>query len=68
MGNNIKKLNAQGSDILRRTGYSDPQGDILYISSEGPSKLIDIDVTDSEIYSVLDGKRGRVFTYNGTVI
>ncbi|AYB44317.1 hypothetical protein [Paenibacillus lautus] len=64
-GNNIKKLNAQGSDILRRTGYSDPQGDILYISSEGPSKLIDIDVTDSEIYSVLDGKRGRVFTYNG---
>lgn len=64
-GDNIKKLNARGSDILRRTGYSNPQGDILYISSEGPSKLTDIDVTDSEMYSVLDSKRGRVFTYNG---
>jgi len=64
-GDNIKKLNAQGNDILRRTGYFDPQGDILYMSSEGPSRLIDIDVADSEIYSVLDAKRGRVFTYNG---
>lgn len=64
-GDNIKKLNAQGSDTLMRTGYYDPQGDITYTASEGPSRLIDIDVTDSEIYSVLDSKRGRVFTYNG---
>lgn len=64
-GNTIKKLNAQGNDILRRTGYFNPIGDIRYTNDIGPSRLIDIDVTDSEIYSVLDSKRGRVFTYNG---
>lgn len=64
-GNNIKMLNAQGTDILRRTGHYPPQGDIRYYSDEGRSRLIDIDVADSEIYSVLDSKRGRIFTYNG---
>lgn len=63
-GDNIKKLNAQGADILRREGYFSPQGDVIYWSDEGPSRMIDIDVADSEIYSVLDGKRGRIFTYN----
>ncbi|MFC6331846.1 hypothetical protein ACFP56_04360 [Paenibacillus septentrionalis] len=64
-GENIKKLNAQGNDILRREGYFSPRGDVRYRSAEGPSRLIDIDVGDSEIYSVLDSKRGRIFTYNG---
>ena len=64
-GDNIKKLNAQGNDILRRTGYYDPQGDLYYTIDLGPSRMIDIDVTDSEIYSVLDSRRGRIFTYNG---
>lgn len=64
-GDSIKKLNAQGNDILRRTGYYSPQGDIRYSSDVGRSRMIDIDVTDSEIYSVLDSKQGRVFTYSG---
>lgn len=64
-GDNIKKLNAQGADILRRDGYIRPGGDFLYFYSDGPPRLIDIDVTDSEMYSVLDVKKGRVFTYNG---
>lgn len=64
-GDNIKKLNAQGTDILRREGYFNPTGDIRYRVNDGPSRMIDIDVTDSEIYSVLDSKRGRIFTYNG---
>ena len=51
-------MNAQGIDILRRDGYVPPRGDIRYTSEEGPSRLIDIDVTDSEIYSVLDAKEG----------
>lgn len=61
----VKRLNAQGIDILRRDGYVPPRGDIRYTQEEGPSRLIDIDVTDSEIYSILDAKRGRIFTYNG---
>ncbi|AWB46907.1 hypothetical protein DCC85_10910 [Paenibacillus sp. CAA11] len=63
--NPIKKLNAQGTDILRRTGYFNPEGDIRFTADEGPSRIVDIDVTDSEMYSVLDGKRGRIFTYSG---
>jgi hypothetical protein len=64
-GDTIKKLNAQGNDILRRTGYFSPRGDIGVTSFADASRLIDIDVTDSEIYSVLDSRRGRIFTYNG---
>ncbi|MDQ0059104.1 hypothetical protein [Paenibacillus harenae] len=64
-GDSIRKLNAQGSDILRRTGYFKPIGDINYRPADGRSRLIDVDVTDSEIYSVLDSKKGRIFTYNG---
>lgn len=64
-GDTIKKLNAQGNDILRRTGYFSPRGDIAAMSQMDSSRLIDIDVADSEIYSVLDSRRGRIFTYNG---
>ncbi len=61
----IKKLNARGTDILRREGYFSPIGDIRYEHDLGPSRLTDISVTDSEIYSVLDSRRGRIFTYDG---
>ncbi len=61
----IKKLNARGTDILRREGYFSPVGDIRYEHDAGPSRLVDISVTDSEIYSVLDSRRGRIFTYDG---
>jgi hypothetical protein len=64
-GDMIKKLNAHGNDILRREGYFSPRGDIRYSPNTGPSRLVDIDVADSEIYSVLDSRRGRIFTYNG---
>lgn len=64
-GDPIKKLNAQGTDILRREGYSSPRGDLRYWHEDGPSTLHDISVGDSEIYSVLDTKRGRIFTYDG---
>ncbi|ETT73198.1 NHL repeat containing protein [Paenibacillus sp. FSL R7-277] len=65
-GDPIKKLNAQGADILRREGYYKPSGDLLYSTrSGGAPRLVDIDVSDSEIYAVLDASRGRVFTYNG---
>ena len=60
---NVKKLNAQGNDILRREGYQ-LRRVTSAIRSDGPSRLIDIDVGDSDIYSVLDCK-GRIFTYNG---
>ena len=30
----------------------------------GPSELVDIDYTEGGIYSVLDRKRSRIFTYD----
>lgn len=62
---NVKKLNAQGSDILRREGYFPPEGDIRFTTLDGPTRLADIDVADSEIFAILDATRGRVFTYSG---
>ncbi|WP_017473011.1 hypothetical protein [Amphibacillus jilinensis] len=61
----IKKINARGDDILRREGYFSPIGDVRYTQTDGSSRLIDISVADYEIYSVLDSRRGRIFTYNG---
>jgi tetratricopeptide (TPR) repeat protein len=63
----VKRQNAEGRDVLRREGFFDPQGDVVYPqfgSISGPSLLIDIAVEANGTYSVLDAKRGRVFTYD----
>ncbi|ERJ11737.1 NHL repeat-containing protein [Haloplasma contractile] len=66
----IKALNPKGLDVLKRNGYSSPQGDLEYVlldSSEvvaGPSNLVGITVNDYGVYTVLDQKRGRLFTYD----
>ena len=67
----IQLINPKGVDVLIRTrSYFPPQGDVQYVSSvnnyvvEGPSQLVDIAITDNGIYSVLDAKRARIFTYD----
>lgn len=63
----IKRHNAEGLDVLRREGFFDPQGDVVYPEVgdlSGPSLLVDIAVEPNGTYSVLDAKRGRVFTYD----
>ncbi|MDQ6418420.1 hypothetical protein RB620_03120 [Paenibacillus sp. LHD-117] len=57
----IKKLNSTGIDVLRREGYFPPRGDLFSVQG---SLLTDIAVWDHGVYSVLDSKRGRIFTYN----
>lgn len=64
----VRRLNLTGTDVLRRRGFFPPVGDIRfpYIGSvRGASMLVDV-VVDSTtgIYSVLDRKRGRIFTYD----
>ncbi|MCI5938720.1 MAG: hypothetical protein SOU07_07405 [Bacilli bacterium] len=67
----IKKINPSGDDILRRNGYKEPMGDVKYSeakdlssSDTGPSQLVGITVNDYGVYSVIDNKRGRIFTYD----
>jgi hypothetical protein len=68
--NPIQLINPKGVDVIRRNGYFPPMGDIQYINGmnnyvvTGPSTLVDIAYTDYGIYTVLDQKRSRLFTYD----
>ena len=65
----VRRLNLTGDDIMRRNGAFDPIGDLNYLwvgdGPTGPSTLIDVTSHDeTNSYSVLDRKRGRIFTYD----
>ena len=65
----IKLINTSGSDVLKRNGYVTPDGDVNYAkyvkpAVEGPSTFTAIDVNESRIYSAVDSRRGRIFTYD----
>ena len=66
----VKKLNFKGDDILIRNGYVPITGDARFPTYRqnvplGPSTIIDVTVNDdNNRYSILDSKRGRVFTYD----
>lgn len=63
----VKKLNSMGTDILKRNGHFPPVGDINFDDRgtiDGPSRIIDVVVDENDIYSILDRKRGRIFTYD----
>lgn len=64
----IRKLNPAGKDILQRDGFHPPMGDIHPGTDSqitGYSILVDIVGRENDIYSVLDRRRGRIFTYDG---
>ncbi|BBH20642.1 hypothetical protein Back11_19870 [Paenibacillus baekrokdamisoli] len=63
----LKRLNPSGVDILRSKGYFPPKGDIHTLeTSSSPGSSIFIDVTSDKggMFSALDAKRGRIFTYD----
>ena len=65
----IRKLNPLGNDILQRDGYTSPMGDAKYETDEDTgeqllSQFIDIKSDKAGIYTALDARYGRVFTYN----
>lgn len=66
----IKRINPSGKDVLTRNGYHVPKGDLEYIrtgtdtSLRGPSRFTSITINDYGVYTVADGKSGRLFTYD----
>lgn len=65
----IRRLNPSGQDVLIRNPVVDVpiKGDFVLdysVSLTGPSTLIDICADDYGIYSALDSKRGRIFSYD----
>ena len=56
----IKRLNPNGDDILFRNAKWAPGGDL----GDEPSGIVDVCVNNNGIYSILDGKKNKIFTYD----
>ncbi len=73
----VRKLNPNGSDVMSRNGFYPPSGEVKVnnmISTEmtiaGASKIVDVALGPSGMWSIVDQKRSRVFTYdaNGNLL
>lgn len=63
----VMKLNPRGEDVIRKGEKGTIAGDILIGGNTdyaGASTIVDVVYRGKGIYSVLDSKRGRVFTYD----
>lgn len=63
----VMKLNPRGEDVIRKGEKGTIAGDILISGNSdyaGASTIVDVVYRGKGIYSVLDSKRGRVFTYD----
>ena len=66
----IKRLNAKGDDIMVRNGFALPAGEIVFAAlaamtkEVGPSTLVDIAMGPNGMWSVVDSKRGKIYTYD----
>lgn len=75
----VKKLNASGTDVMRRNGFFAPSGEVDFSNFHtttfgdaptGPSSVVDVALGGEETWSILDQKRSHIFTYdkNGNLL
>ncbi len=72
----VKKLNTNGDDILSRSGFYPPSGEVLVAKKStngapaGASTITDVAIGPEETWSIIDSKRQRIFTYdkNGNLL
>ncbi len=73
----VKKLNPNGSDVMNRNGFYPPSGEVKVnnmLTSEvtivGASTIVDVALGPSGMWSIIDQKRSRIFTYdnNGNLL
>jgi hypothetical protein len=65
----VRRLNPNGEDVIRMGENQHLGGDLLmFVASDspysGPSNIIDVAYRGKGIYSLLDSRRGRIFTYD----
>ncbi len=75
----VKMLNPKGDDVMNRNGFFPPSGEVKVEteltavegassgsadSPSGPSKIIDVALGPSGMWSIIDEKRSKVFTYD----
>ena len=63
----VRRLNPQGKDVIQKGENGNLGGDILvgkYGTYSGPSEIVDVVYRNKGKYSLLDRKRGRIFSYD----
>ena len=65
----VRRLNPNGEDVLRKGINEHVGGDLLTWPASpsafsGPSYIIDVTYRGNGMYSLLDSRRGRIFTYD----
>ncbi len=63
----IRRLNPRGEDVIQKGENENLGGDVItgtYGNYSGPSEFVDVVYRGKGIYSLLDRKRGRIFTYD----
>jgi len=67
----VKKLNPDGADVMNRTGFYPPSGEVTVMNMitpttniTGPSKIVDVALGPEGMWSIIDEKRQRVYTYD----
>ena len=63
----VRRRNPRGEDVIRKGPKENVGGDLVFNSIgiySGPSQIVDVVYRDHGIYSLLDAKRGRIFTYD----
>ncbi|MDR2559056.1 MAG: NHL repeat-containing protein [Oscillospiraceae bacterium] len=64
----VRRLNPSGEDVIRRGENENLGGDLVinpnFSMFSGPSVMVDVVYRGKGIYSLLDSKRGRIFSYD----
>ena len=67
----VKRLNSVGDDVMRRNGFFIPAGEVAISghvttsdSVTGPSKIIDVALGENGMWTIIDSKRCRLYTYD----
>lgn len=63
----VRRLNPKGEDVIKKGEKENVGGDIIIAGSgtyAGASQITDVVYRENGMYSLLDRKRGRVFTYD----
>ncbi len=60
----VKKLNSTGHEIMKRKGFFDPGGEVDVFYAKDVSKISDVALGPEGMWTILDYKRSKLFTYD----
>ena len=65
----VRKLNANGVDVLKRNGFYPPSGEIAFSTLstakiKGASTIVDAAIGPEGTWSIIDSARSKIFTYD----